>query len=178
MSTIFTIGHSNRPLDAVLALLRGSGVDLVIDVRRFPRSRANPQFNDDRLPAALAAGGIGYRHLPDLGGRRRPSADSANGLWREDGFRGYADYALTPAFTAALAQVEALAAQQRPALMCAEAVWWQCHRRIIADYLVARGHTVLHILGPGQVEPAQLTAGAKPGPHGLLYPPRQATLPL
>ncbi|MCZ2291283.1 MAG: DUF488 domain-containing protein [Burkholderiales bacterium] len=160
----YTIGHSTRSLDEFVALLAEAGVKRLLDIRTVPRSRRNPQFNLDTLPAALAAHGIAYEHVAALGGLRGRSktvAPEVNGFWENDSFHHYADYALTPEFAAALDQVVAQGRHERCALMCAEAVWWRCHRRIVADHLLARGERVLHILGPGHVEPAQLTAGAQ-----------------
>jgi uncharacterized protein (DUF488 family) len=180
--TIFTIGHSTRSVAELAALLREAGVALLVDVRSFPRSRTNPQFNANTLAPGLAAEGIGYRHMPALGGlrgRRKPAPDrdpeeagqSPNGLWQVDTFRNYADYAMTDAFRAGLAELETLARAQPSAIMCAEAMWWRCHRRIIADYLLARDIPVAHIMGPGKVVPATLTPGAQPLPDGtVLYP--------
>jgi len=175
--TVFTIGHSNRPFADFLALLRASRIDCVVDVRRFPGSRAMPQYDGEALREALAAAGIGYCHLAALGGRRKAApGDARNALWENAGFRAYAGYALTAPFRAGLRELEALARTQRCALMCAEAVWWRCHRRIIADYLLADGRQVLHILGPGKVEPGALTPGAQPTAEGILYPPPQGAL--
>ena len=160
---VHTIGHSTRTTRELLALLREGGVDLVADVRRFPRSRTNPQFNEEALGPALRKEGIGYRHLPDLGGRRSSAGantPSRNTLWREAAFRAYSDYAETAEFQAGFEALLALARERKVAIMCAEAVWWRCHRRIIADYLLARGVEVRHILGPGKIEPAALTPGA------------------
>ena len=160
---VHTIGHSTRTTAELVALLREGGVDLVADVRRFPRSRTNPQFNSEALDAALRKEGIGYRHLAALGGRRSAGdakAPSHNTLWREAAFRAYSDYAETDEFRAALEALLGLAGEHRVAIMCAEAVWWRCHRRIVADYLLARGIEVRHILGPGKIEPAKLTPGA------------------
>ena len=169
--TVFTIGHSTHPSGEFIALLQQVRVDLVVDVRSFPRSRTNPQFNSDTLPAALAPVGINYVHLAALGGRRgRHSADAVNTMWRNDAFRNYADYAMTPAFRAGLQQLMALSARQVCALMCSEAVWWRCHRRIITDYLLAQGQPVAHIMGPGKIDAATLTPGARPQPDGtVLY---------
>jgi uncharacterized protein (DUF488 family) len=154
--------------------LRESGVDLLVDIRTVPRSRFNPQFNADALPKALAAAGIGYCHMPALGGlRHRPkgASPSPNGLWQNEAFQAYADYALTPAFHAALDELRGLAENHVCAVMCAEAVWWRCHRRIVADYLLVAGIAVAHILGPGHTEPARLTPGAAPqSDGGILYP--------
>ena len=172
--TIFTIGHSTRGLTELVALLREAGIALLVDARSFPRSRANPQFNTETVAPTLAAEGIGYRHLPALGGRRqrRPDAPpSPNTLWQIEAFRNYADYAMTAAFRAGLAELLTLARERRTAIMCAEAVWWRCHRRIIADYLLARGIPVMHIMGPGKIVSATPTPGTRPQPDGtMLYP--------
>jgi len=172
--TIFTIGHSTRSISELAELLRQVSVDLLVDVRSVPRSRTNPQFNTDAVPAPLAAAGIGYRHLGALGGlrgRRRDAVPSPNTLWRSDAFRNYADYAATGAFRAGLDELKELARAHRCAIMCAEAVWWRCHRRIIADYLLVQGIPVDHIMGPGKIDPAVLTAGAQPLPDGTVgYP--------
>ncbi len=168
---VHTIGHSTRTTAELLALLREGGVDLVADVRRFPRSRTNPQFNADVLGPALTKEGIGYRHIAALGGRRSTAdakAPSRNTLWREAAFRAYSDYAETDEFRAALEALLALAREHSVAIMCAVAVWWRCHRRIIADYLLARGVEVRHILGPGKIEPAKLTPGAVVEAEGKL----------
>jgi uncharacterized protein (DUF488 family) len=172
--TVFTIGHSTRSAEEFVALLREAGVDHVVDVRRFPFSRRYPHFNGEALAATLAAAGIGYRHEPALGGRRgrrRDGAPSPHTLWREQAFANYADYAETPEFRAALdAGVLRLARDHRPAVMCAEAVWWRCHRRIIADYVIAAGLPVEHILAPGKIEPARLTPDGAIRPDGsVLY---------
>jgi uncharacterized protein (DUF488 family) len=161
-------------------LLREAGVDLLVDVRTVPRSRFNPQFNTDVLPKALAVAGISYRHFPALGGlRHRPknAPPSPNGLWESEAFQAYADYAMTAPFRAALAELRELAAEHTVAIMCAEAVWWRCHRRIVADYLLAAGDAVEHILGEGKIEPASLTPGAEPRPDGtIVYPAPQGVL--
>jgi uncharacterized protein (DUF488 family) len=158
-----------------VSLLQQAGVDLVADIRSFPRSRANPQFDIDVLPETLVRQGIDYRHLPALGGRRhRPAgaAPSKNLLWREASFRNYADYAESEPFCVGLDDVLGLAGDHRVALMCAEALWWRCHRRIVADHLLARRAQVEHILGMGQVVPAVLTPGAIVAPDGRLEYPR------
>ncbi|MGZ9033509.1 MAG: DUF488 domain-containing protein [Rhodospirillales bacterium] len=179
-SRIYTVGHSNRMAEALVALLAANAVDLVVDVRRFPRSRRHPQFNMETLPTLLADYAIGYRHVESLGGRRSSSlADHAspNAGWREPGFRNFADYALTPPFRAGLAALLDLAEGATPVIMCAEALWWQCHRRIITDYLLAAGAEVLHILGEEPARPATLTPGAvvqKDG--GVHYPPAEPRL--
>ncbi|HEY8290492.1 MAG TPA: DUF488 domain-containing protein [Acetobacteraceae bacterium] len=171
----FTVGHSTRSVEELISLLREAGADLVVDVRTVPRSHTNPQFNADSLPDRLAAASIGYRHLDQLGGlrhRRKDAGPSPNGFWENASFRNYADYALTAEFREGLAALSSLAERHTCAIMCAEAVWWRCHRRIIADYLIAAGEPVLHILGPGHIEPATMTPAARRRPDGgLVYPP-------
>ncbi len=176
---VYTIGHSTRTIDELLAILTEAGVTRVVDVRRFPMSRRHPHFNREALEQSLAAAGIDYRHMPALGGRRQGHGDgrSRNGLWKVEAFRHYADYAETPAFAAAIAELEALAGERPTAFMCAEAVWWQCHRRLITDYLLARGWTVTHLLGPGQRQAGVLTPGAVAHADGTIeYPPPQPGL--
>jgi uncharacterized protein (DUF488 family) len=169
--TIYTIGHSTRTVAELVVLLRQAGVDRLVDVRSVPRSRTNPQFNTDSLPEALAGTGIQYRHIRALGGLRHRPKDappSPNTLWRSDPFRNYADYAMSEPFRAGLAELRALAEDHVCAIMCAEAVWWRCHRRIVADYLLAVAVPVAHIMGPGKIEPARLTPGALPQPDGTI----------
>jgi uncharacterized protein (DUF488 family) len=169
---VFTVGHSTRSSSELNALLLGAEVRCLVDVRSIPRSRTNPQFNSDPLRESLAAEAIEYVHLAALGGRRGRSkrAPSPNTLWRVDAFRNYADYAATGTFHAGLEQLKALSADRSCAVMCAEALWWRCHRRIIADYLLAAGIEVAHIMGPGKIEPARLTPGVRQLPDGtLLY---------
>lgn len=170
---VYTLGHSNRSLQEVVGLLNEAGIEAVRDVRRFPRSRANPQFNTESLSAALAGARIGYRHLVALGGRRRPlpEAQSPNRLWRDPGFRGFADYALGAEFRLSLQELRREAERTPLVMLCSEAVWWRCHRRIIADHLLAGGFEVVHILGPGRTEPARLTTGAEPQPDGAIHYP-------
>lgn len=170
----FTVGHSNRSLEAFEAMLRKAEVALVVDVRRLPGSRAQPQFDADPLRHALAAVQISYLHIRELGGRRARPSDAPqdlNGFWTNRSFRNYADYALTRPFQDGLNRLLDEGGRRTSAVMCAEAVWWRCHRRIIADYLLARGETVRHILGEGRLEPARLTPGAIVQPDGsILYP--------
>lgn len=177
---IWSIGHSTRSFDELVALLRESDIALLVDVRTVPRSRRNPQFNGETLGPALAEQGIGYRRLPALGGLRHRSKNagpSPNGLWRNESFRNYADYAMSPEFRAGLHELRELGEARPSAMMCAEALWWRCHRRIVADYLIASGAEVFHILGPAAVEPGSLTPGAEPSDDGaILYPPRQPFL--
>lgn len=145
---------------------------MIVDVRKMPRSRTNPQFNSDVLPEALAGRQIGYCHIAALGGLRGRSPRleaSPNTLWRNKSFRNYADYALTPPFKEGLAELMDQGRERTCAIMCAEVLWWRCHRRIIADYLLADGASVFHIMGRDNVQPAGLTAGAEVVPSGLLY---------
>ena len=178
----FTIGHSTRAVDELAGLLLPNEVKRIVDVRTVPRSRTNPQYNRDTLPEALAAHGIGYEHIAALGGLRGHRADIApeiNGWWDNASFHNYADYAMTEPFRAGLAQLIEAGRRERCAIMCAEAVWWRCHRRIIADYLLAADETVLHIMAPGQIEPARLTEAAQRDASGhLVYPPQQQELGL
>lgn len=168
----FTIGHSTRSVDEIAGLLHEVGAETIVDVRRMPRSRANPQFNIDILTGELHGRQIGYRHIAALGGLRgrEPTLGvSPNTFWQNKSFRNYADYAMTPAFQAGLAELIAVGAQQTCAVMCSEVLWWRCHRRIIADYLLADGAEVFHVLGPGNLTPAVLTTGAEKVATGLLY---------
>ena len=169
--SFFTIGHSTRSIEEFSELLGRHDIRLVVDVRSIPRSRANPQFNRETLPAELAPHGIGYRHIPELGGRRSRSAaveSSPNTAWQNLSFRNYADYAMTEPFGLGLEQLVELGRDRRSAIMCAEAVWWRCHRRIIADYLVSRGECVLHILGRDQIAVAKLSPAARRTSEGTL----------
>jgi len=170
----FTIGHSTRPMSEFVDLLDTQQIRLVVDVRTIPRSRANPQYNHDVLAEALAQHQVGYEHLAALGGLRGRKPDispSVNAFWQNQSFHNYADYALTEEFRAGLARLRVLGHERRSVIMCAEAVWWRCHRRIIADYLLAAGETVFHILGRDRIEPARLTGAARPAPDmSLTYP--------
>ena len=171
----YTMGHSTRPIDEFINLLRQVEIQLVVDVRTVPRSRTNPQFNRDVLPETLAGVQIGYEHMAALGGLRGRNQDvspATNAYWVNQSFHNYADYAMSGAFRSGLAKLRELGHAQRAVIMCAEAVWWQCHRRIIADYLIAAGETVFHILGNGRIERAHLAEAATPGAHQTLtYPP-------
>ena len=145
-ATIWTIGHSTRTLEEFLGLLVEYRIEAIADVRRFPGSRRYPYFASDALAASLPAHGIAYRWMPRLGGRRKVQPGSPNTAWRNASFQGYADYIATAEFAEGLAELLALAANQRTAMMCAEAVWWRCHRSIIADVLKLRGIEVIHII--------------------------------
>lgn len=172
--SFFTIGHSKRSLDEFAALLRGSRIEKVVDVRTVPRSRTNPQFNKDTLPGNLAAFEISYEHLAALGGLRgkvKSLPPDINAFWTNESFHNYADYALSEPFRAGLEHLRDEGGERRCAIMCSEAVWWRCHRRIISDYLIAGGARVFHIMGPGRVEAARLTGSAVPRADGtIVYP--------
>lgn len=172
---ICTIGHSTLALPEFIHLLQINGVTHVLDVRSVPRSRHNPQFNRDSLPAALHAAGIGYTHLAGLGGLRHARSDSINTGWRNPSFRGYADYMQTADFEQYLQQAILLAQQQRCALMCAEALPWRCHRSLIADALLARGIAVEDIIGPHGRTPHRLPPFAKLRGGRIRYPAAPAT---
>jgi uncharacterized protein (DUF488 family) len=170
MPPVFTAGHSTRPVEELLALLVEHGVTTLVDVRRYPASRRHPQFSHDALAASLAGAGILYVHEPDLGGRRTARPDSPHTAWRVAAFRGYADYMETPEFQAALDRLALRAQRETVAILCAEAMPWRCHRRLISDALVARGISVLHILGPHRADPHDLDPNARILPGGrLLY---------
>lgn len=169
----FSVGHSTRRLEDFVAILRHAGVDAIADVRRFPGSRRHPQFDREHLAGALPHEGIEYRHFAELGGRRgRTDPQSPNGWWEIDAFRNYADHALTPPFRRALGELRDYGHARTVAVMCAEALWWQCHRRLVVDNLLAAGERVIHLLGPDKQEVAQLSEGARVQQDGrVLYPP-------
>ena len=170
---VFTIGHSTLPIDRFLGLLETYGIERLADIRTVPRSRHNPQFNADALTGALAAGGIDYAPMPALGGLRHSLKDSPNTGWRNESFRGYADYMQTPAFAEALDTLIALARQKRLAMMCAEAVPWRCHRSLVADALAVRGVAAIDILPNANSRPHELTPFACVEGTRLTYPPAQ-----
>lgn len=165
-----TIGHSTRTLQSFLDLLTAHAVERLVDVRTVPRSRHNPQFNQDALPAALAAVGIRYAHLPGLGGLRHTRGDSVNTGWRNASFRGFADYMQTPAFVESLQELLDFISGERIALMCAEAVPWRCHRSLLADALTLRGVRVEHILSGVRCRPHTLTPFARVEGTRITYP--------
>ena len=159
-----------------MALLGGHGIEALVDVRRFPGSRRHPHFNAEALERTLAEAEIEYLHLPELGGRRHPIKGSPNGGWQVGQFRGYADHMETEEFAAGLARLRELAAAKRTAAMCAEAQWWGCHRRLLSDALLVRGHEVIHIGARGQLQTHELTEFALTEGERLSYPPAQGTL--
>jgi uncharacterized protein (DUF488 family) len=159
---IWTIGHSTRAIDEFIALLKENEIKLLVDVRAWPGSKRYPQFNKDALAESLNAHGIRYEHFRELGGKRKSKPDSRNTAWRNTSFRGYADYMETEQFQKGIERLLEVAAEAGPiAIMCAEAVWWRCHRSLVADYLKARGVKVLHILGANKVEPHPYTSAAR-----------------
>jgi uncharacterized protein (DUF488 family) len=166
---IWTIGHSTRTADEFLTLLQAHDIRLLADIRRYPMSRRLPHFNADALAQALKTAGIDYRHFPELGGRRTPRKDSPNTRWRHAAFRGYADYMETPAFQEAVTELRREAVARRTAVMCSEAVWWKCHRGLVADWFKAHGGDVLHILEAGkEPKPHPWTGAARIAEDGTL----------
>ena len=176
-AAIFTVGHSTHALDRAVELLRRHGVEALADVRRMPGSRRLPHWSADRLAVDLPAAGIAYVHVGELGGRRPAAPGSLNDGWRVAAFRGYADHMASEEFAAGLARLEARAAERTTAVMCAEALWWRCHRRLVADALVARGWRVLHIGADGRLSEHELTPFARVDGERLTYP-AEATEPL
>ncbi|MGY1409305.1 DUF488 domain-containing protein [Luteimonas sp. A611] len=174
--SIWTIGHSTRTWDEFMGLLAAHRLEAVVDVRRFPGSRRHPWFASEAMAVQLPAAGLHYHWLPQLGGRRRPVAGSPNGAWRNAAFQGYADHLRSAEFAEGLGFALESAKARPTALMCAEAVWWRCHRRLISDLLVHRGVEVVHILGAGQVQQHVLHPDARPDGDLLVYPPAQAGL--
>jgi uncharacterized protein (DUF488 family) len=171
MSLFHTIGHSTRPLGELIGILDSQHIRLLVDVRPIPRSRTNPQFNSDTLPVALREHEIDYMHVAELGGRRarqRGIGCSPNTFWENQSFRNFADYALTEPFARGFAKLRRLGAAKPCAIMCSEAVWWRCHRRIIADYLLFAGETVMHIFSRQKVEAAKPTPAARQVEYGKI----------
>lgn len=172
----YTVGHSTRDPGEFLEILKSVDVAMIVDVRTMPRSRTNPAYNAEALPETLSPFGIGYRHIPELGGLRGRDADvgeSVNGFWKNRSFHNYADYALSARYEEGYSRLVALGRDCRCAIMCAEAVWWRCHRRIIADHLLCRGEAVFHLMGVGKAVPAKLTAGAVCRTDGKAIYPQQ-----
>jgi uncharacterized protein (DUF488 family) len=168
--SVSTVGHSTHSIEDFIAILKAHGIRQLVDVRTLPRSRHNPQFNRENLPASLQAAGIGYRHMPGLGGLRRAKPDSLNTAWRNASFRGFADYMQTAEFRENLEPLIALAREQPVAIMCAEAVPWRCHRSLIADALVALGIPVREILSSSSARPHALTPFARVDGTQVIYP--------
>ena len=169
MRSIWTIGHSTRERTLFEGLLTENGIQILADVRRFPGSRKHPQFGQDTLRESLADIGIEYVHFPELGGRRKPRSGSQNTAWRNESFRGYADYMETPAFAAALAHLQSVADETRTAIMCAELLWWRCHRALVSDALQAGGRPVAHIGPEGELIAHPYTAAARVDGNRVRY---------
>jgi uncharacterized protein (DUF488 family) len=167
---IYTIGHSNHPLEKFIELLTAHAIGLVADVRTIPKSRHNPQYNTDALAASLKEHGIEYRPMPSLGGLRHPKKDSVNSAWKNDSFRGFADYLQTEGFATGLSDLLTVGQEQRTAVMCAEALPWRCHRSLIADALLVRGVTVMHIMSGTSVKEHALTPWARVQGMTITYP--------
>jgi uncharacterized protein (DUF488 family) len=159
--TLWTIGHSTREWPVFTAMLDQAGIEVLVDVRRFAGSRRNPQFSGETMARALPEAGVGYLPMPDLGGRRKPDPDTRNTAWRNASFRGYADYMQTAPWQAARDRLAELAQARKVAIMCAEALWWQCHRGLICDDFKARGWEVVHLTAPGRSEPHPYTSAAR-----------------
>jgi uncharacterized protein (DUF488 family) len=174
MLPFYTIGHSTRSIDEFVELLRSAGVSRVADIRTVPKSRTNPQYNKETLPESLTAFQVGYDHVAELGGLRGKAQlvpPEQNGFWQNQSFHNYADYALSDRFRIGLERLIVLGRDRPCAMMCSEAVWWRCHRRIVADHLIARGERVFHLMGRDRIEPAKLTEGARIRPSGaVIYP--------
>jgi len=175
-TTVYTVGHSTLPIERFLAMLRAHGIERLADVRTVPRSRRNPQFNAEALAESLRAVGLEYVPLRELGGLRKPRADSPNAGWRNDSFRGYADYMQTPEFARGLERLLELGRERRTAIMCAEAVPWHCHRSLVADALAVRGVPVVEILGEAEQREHTLTPFARVQGTTITYPPVQRGL--
>ena len=176
MGDVWTIGHSTRSLEEFIRVLRAHDVEAIVDVRRFPGSRRLPHFNEDPLAAGLGQAGIAYRSVPALGGRRRPAPDSVNTGWRHDAFRGYADHLASTEFADGLLELLMIAGGLRTAVMCAEMLWWQCHRRLIADVLLTLGYRVWHIQTEKPAEAHRLMEPARLVDGLLSYGAAQDTL--
>ncbi|PYF70625.1 DUF488 domain-containing protein [Pedobacter nutrimenti] len=169
LNTIWTIGHSTHTLEEFLTILKSFEIELVVDIRNFPGSKRYPHFNKAALSVSLPERGIGYIHLKDLGGRRKAKINSVNTAWRLPAFRGYADYMETPIFKHSINELEKLASNKRVAFMCAEAVWWSCHRSLVSDYLKHEGWKVLHIMAEGKATEHPYTAPARIKNGKLVY---------
>ena len=170
---VYTVGHSTRSIPEFVELLRAGRVELVVDIRTTPRSRTNPQFNLDTLPEALASWQIGHVRISELGGRRAKSQTvppELNGFWSNQSFHNYADYALSGEFRTGFALLADASRERRCAILCSEAVWWRCHRRFVADYLLYNGRDVFHLMGHARVDAAYMNPAARPAGASLVYP--------
>ena len=175
---VYTIGHSIRSIVQFVELLRASRVEMVVDIRSTPRSRTNPQFNLDALPQALASWQIAHTRIEELGGRRNKSKTvppEVNGFWTNQSFHNYADYALSDEFRVGFSRLGVLSSERRCAVMCSEAVWWRCHRRFVADYLLHDGREAFHLMGTAKVDAAKMNPAARAKGGSLVYPALEAT---
>ena len=176
---VYTVGHSTRSIIEFVELLKQGRIDLVVDIRSIPRSRTNPQFNLDALPDALSTWQIGYVRIAELGGRRTKSKvvpPEINGFWTNQSFHNYADYALSNEFRLGFSRLIELSGERRCAIMCSEAVWWRCHRRFVADYLLHSGRNVFHLMGVARVNGATMTPAARAAGASLVYPALEASM--
>ena len=174
---VYTIGHSTRSIVEFVELLKTGRVEMVVDIRSTPRSRTNPQYNLDALPEALAAWQIGHTRIEELGGRRKKSktvTPKVNGFWTNQSFHNYADYALSDEFRVGFSRLTELSSERRCAIMCSEAVWWRCHRRFVADYLLNDGRDVFHLMGAARVDAAKMSIAARADGTSLVYPALEA----
>ena len=174
---VYTIGHSTRSIAEFVDLLKAGGVEIVVDIRSTPRSRTNPQFNLETLPEALSIWQIGYVRIAELGGRRTKSKiipPEINGFWINQSFHNYADYALSDAFRVGFSNLTKFSDERRCAIMCSEAVWWRCHRRFVADYLLHGGRNVFHLMGVARIDAATMTPAARADGASLVYPALEA----
>ena len=174
---VYTIGHSTRSIAEFVELLRRGQVEMVVDIRSTPRSRTTPQFNLDALPQALASWQIGHTRIEELGGRRNKSKTvppEVNGFWTNQSFHNYADYALSDEFRVGFSRLAELSSDRRCAIMCSEAVWWRCHRRFVADYLLHDGRDVFHLMGTAKVDTARMNPAARAAGASLVYPALEA----
>jgi uncharacterized protein (DUF488 family) len=169
VGTIYTIGHSNRSIEAFIAMLQSFNIKVLADIRSMPGSRKWPHFNQDQLAYSLQQVDIQYMHFPDLGGRRKPKPDSHNTAWHNKAFMGYADYMETAEFKNAITQLASIAEKTPTAYMCSEAVWWRCHRSLVSDYLKVKGWTVMHIMDVSKASEHPFTSPAKPIQGDLFY---------
>ncbi|MGI8549748.1 MAG: DUF488 domain-containing protein [Dehalococcoidia bacterium] len=170
---VYTVGHSTRSIGEFVELLKQGQVDLVVDIRSAPRSRTNPQFNLDALPESLSLWQIGHTRIAELGGRRTKSkliSPKVNGFWTNQSFHNYADYALSDTFRVGFSRLSELSSERRCAIMCSEAVWWRCHRRFVADYLLHHGRDVFHLMGAARVDVARMNQAARADGASLVYP--------
>ena len=174
---VYTIGHSTRSVVEFVELLKQGRVEVVVDIRSTPRSRTNPQFNLDALPDALSVWQIGHVRIAELGGRRKKSArvrPDVNNFWTNQSFHNYADYALSDEFRVGFSRLTELSSERRCAIMCSEAVWWRCHRRFVADYLLQDERDVFHLMGVARVDSARMNIAARPDGSSLVYPALEA----